>query len=53
MAEKPAMQTGAAMHTDLEKTVTRHSRSNVPDDALITSEADAELLGKPQAQTLQ
>ena len=43
---KPAAQTGAAMHPDLEKTVSRRSRSNVPDEALLASEADAELLGQ-------
>lgn len=39
---------GAAMHPDLEKTASKRSRthSNVPDDALLAGEADAELLGK-------
>jgi hypothetical protein len=46
MASKPAIQSGAVMHPDLEKTVSRHSRSNVPDEALMASAADAELLGK-------
>jgi len=34
------------MHPDLEKTVSRHSRSNIPDEALMASEADTELLAK-------
>jgi hypothetical protein len=48
MASKPEVQTGATMHPDLEKTVSRHSRSNVPDEALMASQADTELLGKTQ-----
>jgi hypothetical protein len=46
MATKTTVQSGAALHPDLEKTVSRHSRSNIPDEALLASEADAELLGK-------
>ena len=46
MASKTIAQSGAAMHPDLEKTVSRHSRSNIPDEALMASEADAKLLGK-------
>jgi hypothetical protein len=41
------VQSGAALHPDLEKVVSRRSRhsSNVPDEALLAGEADAELLG--------
>jgi amino acid permease len=53
MASKPAIQTGAAMHPDLEHTVSRNSRSNVPDEALLASEADADVLGKSQSQLLR
>jgi hypothetical protein len=45
---------GAAMHPDLEKTVSRRSRthSNTPDDALLAGEADAELLGEHSSTNL-
>lgn len=46
MASTTAAQSGAALHPDLEKTVSRTSRSNIPDEALLASDADAELLGK-------
>jgi hypothetical protein len=39
-----ASSTGAAMHADLEKTASRRL-STVPDETLLTSDADAELLG--------
>jgi hypothetical protein len=39
-------QAGADFHPDVEKTASRHSRSNVPDEALLAGEADAELLGE-------
>lgn len=53
MAAKTTVQSGAALHPDLEKTVSRHSRSNIPDEALLASEADAELLGKFSASSDQ
>ena len=46
MESKPAVQTGAAMHPDLEQSVSRHSRSNITDKALMASDADADVLGK-------
>lgn len=38
--------TGAAVQPDIEKTASRRSRSNIPDEALLAGEADAELLGR-------
>ena len=51
MAAKTTVQSEATLHPDLEKTVSRHSRSNIPDEALLASEADAELLGKFSASS--
>jgi hypothetical protein len=53
MASKTTGQSGAALHPDLEKTVSRHSHSNIPDEALLAGEADAKLLGKFSASSDQ
>ena len=45
MASKLGVQSGAAMHPNLEKTVSRRSQTNVPPQELLAGEADAELLG--------
>ncbi len=45
MAPNPITSTGGAVHPDLEKTANMHSHSNVPDEDILTSQADAELLG--------
>lgn len=41
-------QSGAGVHPDLEKTVSRRSHSNVPPPELLADEADAELLGESE-----
>ena len=46
MTSQAAVQSGAALHPDLEKSASRKSDKNVPPEELLAGEADAELLGK-------
>ncbi|TVY88173.1 GABA-specific permease, partial [Lachnellula willkommii] len=46
MAATSAVQTGASLHPDLEKTASRQAHSTVPKDEILADEADAELLAK-------